>query len=297
MGIGSGFGKVILFGEHFVVHGAPAIAAGLDRQAVVEVVESDATDIITEHKVIPDMSRAAISAVLDSMKISKKYNVYLKGDLPTFGGLGSSAAFCVALVRALADEFSLNLSEEEINQHAYSGERTFHGNPSGIDNYLATYGGVRCFRRNDGKNKAKALCLGSKLHLVVSFSGKFSDTVGMVDLVRRRKESDPEGFALLLEKFNDLETRAEAALENGDLSFIGSLMNDNNELLSDLDLLIDENKKIISTALASGALGSKVTGGGGGGCCISLAEDQVMATSIRKTLDIKGFPSFVSVVG
>ncbi len=296
MGIGSACGKVILFGEHFVVHGAPAIAASLNRKAVVEVAVSDSNDIITEQTVVPEMSRNAIAAILESMEIDKKFNVYLSGDLPTFGGLGSSAAFSVALVRALSDEFSLNLTCDEINRHAYAGEKTFHGNPSGIDNHMATYGGLKSFRRSENGNIIKPIPLDRKLHLVVSFTGKFSNTVAMVDSVKRYANDSSDSFKKLFDDYIELELQAEGALEKGDIKAIGNFMNANHILLSEIGLSIEENDRIVETALKAGALGSKITGGGGGGCCISLAKDEMMAHSICRHLDFGGFPSFYSVV-
>ena len=96
-GKGTGQGKAIIFGEHFVVHGAPAIAGGISNSAIVEVNEAVRNRILTEQKVIEEYSLAGISAVLSSMGIKESYDVALTGDLPTYGGLGSSAAFCVAL--------------------------------------------------------------------------------------------------------------------------------------------------------------------------------------------------------
>jgi len=79
-----GYGKVILFGEHFVVHGCLAIAAGISNKAIVRIKESTENSIITEHAVVPEMTKKAIAAILGVMNINKKYTVYLEGDLPTF---------------------------------------------------------------------------------------------------------------------------------------------------------------------------------------------------------------------
>src|SRR5208283_4342738 len=181
----TGQGKVIIFGEHFVVHGAPAIAGGISNHAVVEVSPSDKNRILTAQKVVEEFSLAGIAAILSSMGIKENYDVRLTGDLPTYGGLGSSAAFCVALVKALANDKGLHLTKDQINKHAYDGEKAFHGDPSGIDNTIATHGGVVEFTR--GKTQAESkfvfLELTKPLDLVISFTGKYGPTAKMVERV------------------------------------------------------------------------------------------------------------------
>ncbi|NYZ77447.1 hypothetical protein H0O02_03995, partial [Candidatus Micrarchaeota archaeon] len=77
MGRGVGRGKTILFGEHFVVHGAPAIAAGIMNSAVVDVRKAVKNNIITKQKVVPELSLDGIQKVLDAMGVKEKYDVYL----------------------------------------------------------------------------------------------------------------------------------------------------------------------------------------------------------------------------
>ena len=113
MGRGIGHGKIIIFGEHFVVHGAPAIAAAISNSAEVEVRKSDKNRIVTKQRVVEELSLVAINNVLGAMGMKEKYEVRLSGDLPTEGGLGSSAAFCVGLVRALADEKKMHLIDRK----------------------------------------------------------------------------------------------------------------------------------------------------------------------------------------
>jgi mevalonate kinase len=299
MGKGIGCGKVILFGEHFVVHGASAIAAGISNSARVEVKPSDRNRIITDMKVIEEMSLGGIAGVLRSMGINESYDVRLEGDLPTYGGLGSSAAFCVAMVRAFAQEKNLKLSDEEVNRHAYAGEMTFHGNPSGIDNFMATYGGVVEFRRGKlpAENKFTHLSMKKPLELVVSFTGKYSPTAKMVESVRKFKEQDEEEFGQLVEEYLDIEAEGRKALETGDVGRVGELMNANQELLQEIGVSDESNDRICEIALSEGALGAKVTGGGGGGCCIILVKDKAQAAAMKGKLDKAGFASFATSIG
>ena len=227
MGRGIGTGKIIIFGEHFVVYGAPAIAGGISNAAIVEVKKASENSIVTDQKVIEELTLGGIDGVLRSMEIKDKFEVTLTGDLPTYGGLGSSAAFCVALVRAFADEKGLHLNTAEINKHAYNGEKAFHGNPSGIDNTIATHGGIIEFRRGKTEKESKFDFIEMKkpLDMVVSFSGKYSPTAKMVDAVRKFKETDETEFGQMMDEYLQIAAEGRKCIEKGKIDMIGTLMN------------------------------------------------------------------------
>jgi mevalonate kinase len=296
MGEGRGQGKIIIFGEHFVVHGAPAIAGGITNSAIVRVERSGKNRIITEQTVVQELSLAGIEGVLKSMGIKEKYDVHLEGDLPTYGGLGSSAAFCVGLVRALCQENGMHMADAEVNRHAYAGEMAFHGNPSGIDNTMATHGGVVEFKRGRtiNENTFEFIDLKKPIELVVSFTGKYSPTQKMVERVRDFKEEDESEFSQLMDEYLKLAMEGRKAIEKGKADIIGQLMNENQSLLSELGISDELNDRIIELALREGALGAKVTGGGGGGCCIALAGDKAHASRMAKALGKEGFDSFAT---
>lgn len=290
---GIGNGKIILFGEHFVVHGCPAIALGIANKAIIEIKKSD--DVITFRTdvigCIPELTKKAVDYTLKGMKITDKFHVYLKGDLPTVGGLGSSAAFCVGLVRALDKEYALKLSDEQINNYAYEGEKAFHGEPSGVDNTVATYGGAIKFIRGKGFEKLK---IGKTMCFVVASTGKSSPTSQMVAGVRAFKEKHPEKFKLIFNKIEQIISQGEKAIADGDLDKIGHLMNENHKLLYEVGVSILENEKIIEIFKTARALGAKLTGGGGGGCCIALAKDINHAKEILIKIKENEFDGFVT---
>ena len=299
MSIGIGYGKVILFSEHFVVYGVPAIALGITNKAIVEIKKSDSLGYTSDTQgTIPELTTKSIRNVLEAMNIKENFHVHLKGDLPTFGGLGSSAAFCVAVVRALNNEYILNLRNEQVNAYAYEGEKAFHGNPSGIDNTMATYGGAVKFIRGKtpAENKFEQVKIGSPLHFVIGVTGISSPTAKMVAEVRKFKEEEPDQFQNLCDQAGEIVKRGEKALASGDTKLIGELMNENQFLLRAIGVSIEQNETIIKAALSAGALGAKVTGGGGGGCCIALAKDEKHAKEILNAIKEKGFDRFITSV-
>ncbi|MFA5187214.1 MAG: mevalonate kinase [Patescibacteria group bacterium] len=298
MGKGTGHGKIIIFGEHFVVHGAPAIAAGISNTANVEVKKAKENRIITQQRVVQDLSLAGIANVLKAMDIKEKYEVHLTGDLPTEGGLGSSAAFCVGLVRALADDKGFHLTPEQVNRFAFEGEKAFHGNPSGVDNYIATHRGVIEFTkgRTPLESKFIPLELELPLHFVVTLTGKIGSTPKMIESVRKFKEADEEEFGQLMDEYFKIAGEGAKFIAKGKLDEIGTLMNANQSLLSELGVSDELNDSVTNLAMKAGALGAKLTGGGGGGSCISLARDAAHAAKIADAMGKAGFKSFATVI-
>lgn len=292
---GEATGKIILFGEHFVIYGAPAVAAAIDNKAIVEIEPAEQNEIITTQSVIPEMSKRAIEAIEKAMGISERFKVHLSGNLPTYGGLGSSAAFCVALVKALATYRNIHLNKEQLNAFAFEGERVFHGSPSGIDNYMATYGGVLLFKI--GKEPVqRQIDVKNSFVFVVGFTGKMSPTAKMVDEVRKLRQDDAEEFNQLLAEAAEIAYKGITALEKGKMEELGVLMNENQRLLQQIGVSDERNNEMVDMMLKAGALGAKLTGGGGGGCCIALARDRIAAMEIERTLKKKKFDCFITTV-
>ncbi|MEW6748717.1 MAG: mevalonate kinase [Candidatus Micrarchaeota archaeon] len=295
---GEGHGKIIIFGEHFVVYGAPSIAAAISKTCDVEVRKAEKNAIVTDHKVSEELSIRAIENVLASMGVHDKYEVMLGGDLPTQGGLGSSSAFCVAMVRAFAKDKGIALTPDDVNKHAYEGEKAFHGNPSGVDNYIATHRGVIEFTRGNSPLESKfvKLELVRPLDFVVAMTGKNSPTPKMIEAVRKFKEADESEFRQLMDEYYKIAEEGRKFVEKGKLDEIGALMNANQKLLSELGVSDERNDAIVKMALKEGALGAKLTGGGGGGCCIALARDKEHAKKIADALGKANVAAFTTVV-
>ncbi len=292
-------GKIILLGEHFVVHGVPAIAAGISNYCEVKLTKSKDISFNGPKGTSPELSANSISNILNAMKIKDKYSVSYGGTLPIFGGLGSSAAFCVAIVKAVAEEHKLKLSNEEINKIAYEGEKAFHGNPSGLDNTIATYGGAMLFTR--GKTPSSdhfdPIKLGCRLNLVVGITGVFGRTAIMVSKVGEFKNKEPVVFEKLCDTTRTIVGEGVIALREANLKRFGELMDINHGLLSSVGVSALENEQLVNAMRSSGALGAKITGGGGGGTCLALAKDEEHSKEILSAIKKQGFDGFLTTVG
>jgi len=310
MGRGSGYGKVILFGEHFVVHGVPGIVSAIDATCDAEAkkVETPGINVRDERKGSKGYAekkkiqqRESIDRMLEAMGLEKNISIdiWLGGNLPGFSGIGASAASSVAIARAISEEFGLNLSDEKINEAAYEAEKAYAGTPSGIDNTAATFGGLIWFKKNlaGGPNKIERLNIQEPVEIIMANSGIVADTKEMVLGVAERKKKHPEIYNRLFKEYDELAFKARKALEDFDLKRVGELMNDNHRLLQGIEVSCKELDYLVDLARRNGAYGAKLTGGGGGGCIVALTPGRELQEKIAGAIEKEGFKVLKTKVG
>ncbi|MHA1992254.1 MAG: mevalonate kinase [Candidatus Hodarchaeales archaeon] len=311
MSQGSGFGKTILAGEHFVVYGLPAIASALSSKTVASIAIADGKgwEVDDQRPATPgyktkkfDEAQQAIQNVIDFMKIdtkSQKIKIHFAGDLYAASGVGASAAQVASLSRAFNEEFNMGWNDEQINDSAYEGEKAYHGTPSGIDNAAATFGGLIWFVRNlkGGKNTINPIKSGKKIPLVIGNTGLTASTTEVVGDVRKLKEENPAQFDSYLKEYSKIAEKSKAALEKGDVTAIGELMNQNHKLLQKISVSCEELDKLVELALSNGAAGAKMTGTGRGGLAIAIAPNEEIQEKIAKSYEKNGFQAWKSTMG
>lgn len=308
MGKGSGFGKVILFNEHFVVYGIPAIASAINltTDAIVKPYEGEEIRINDLRKGTAGYSKSklehqkeAIKRILKSMGVElakNNFEITLSGNLPTFSGIGASAANCVAIARAISDELNLGLSDERINEIAYEGEKAYAGTPSGIDNTAATYGGLIWFQR--GKiNVIERLKLQKPVEIVMGNTGIVADTKAVVAGVKERKEKKPELYEKIFKDAEELVYKARKAVESYDLETVGECMNENHELLQAIEVSCKELDFLVNLAREYGAFGAKLTGGGRGGCMVALTPGKKLQENVASAIEKEGYEVLRTTIG
>jgi len=310
MGKGSGFGKVILFGEHFVVHGVPGIVSAIDSTNDAEV--KKATKGIT----VQDVRRVAkgyaeekrlqqlesIDRILRAMGIEPRtmsFDILLGGSLPGFSGLGASAASSVAIARAIAEEYGKRFSDEKINEIAYEAEKAYAGTPSGIDNTAATFGGLLWFKKNmnGGANTIEKLHIREPVEIVIGSTGVVANTKAMVEGVSERKRKHPEKYDALFEQAEALALIGRKALLEFDLKKVGELINDNHRLLQEIEVSHEKLDLLVDIAREKGALGAKLTGGGGGGCMVALTPGKELQELVAKAIEKEGYEVLRTRIG
>jgi mevalonate kinase len=311
MGSGKGYGKTILFGEHFVVYGLPAIASALGSYTIakVKIVDGKGWTVDDQRPATPGYKKKkynealqSITNVIEHLKVdikSQKLEITFAGNLIAASGVGASAAQCTSLARALNDKFNLNLDDEKINEAAYEGEKAYHGTPSGIDNTASTYGGLIWFVKNlnGGKNTMNLLQSPKKISLVIANSGITASTTEVVADVRRLKKENPKKFEKIFTKYKNLAGEAKKALLTGNIVVTGNLMNQNHKLLQEITVSGEINDKLVKIALNNGAIGAKMTGTGRGGLVIALAENEEIQEKIGKAIEKEGYDAWRTIIG
>ena len=290
---GRAVGKVILLGEHAVVYGRPALAAGLGVGLEVEVreeegpaVESDVEDDGRARRLVEE---AAAIVGLDPSRLV----VRVRSELPAGAGLGSSAALSIAVLRALARVAGRRLSSEEELAHGRRLEAIFHGHPSGIDPAAAALG--TCFRFVRGEPpEVTPLRLARPLRLVIALGDRPRSTGAAVGGLRARWEADRARHERL---FDDVASVVEAgarAASAGDLATLGEAFRANQALLRELGVSAAAVEELVAAAEGAGALGAKLTGGGAGGAAIAVAAEP---ERVAATLRTRGVRTMVVEIG
>ena len=309
MGKGSGYGKVILFGEHFVVHGVPGIVSAIDSTTDAEVKKTGTgITVRDERKTAKGYSEEkrlqqleSIDRMLKAMGVDPKtpLSIWIGGTLPGFSGLGASAASSVAIARAIAEELLMNVPDEKINQIAYEAEKAYAGNPSGIDNTAATFGGLMWFKKNTtgGPDTIEKLSIRKPVEIIIGSTGKVANTKAMVEGVADRKRKNPQKYNPLFKQAEELAFAGRKALAEYDLKKLGELMNENHWLLREIEVSSKELDFLVDIARKQGAFGAKLTGGGGGGCMTALTPTKKLQETVARAIEKEGFEVLKTKIG
>jgi len=309
MAEGKGFGKTILFGEHFVVYGLPGIAAAVGdyTEALVEPAEKEFTFVDSRPETpgyketkVGEISRQ-IEAIKKHFKLDaqKPLKITLAGNLVCATGIGASAALAASIARAINQELKLNLNDEQINQAAFAAEQAGSGTPSGIDNTCAVFGGFITFEKNlqGGPNKIGKIKVEKPVEIVLANSGITHELKSVLEDVKALKEKKPKEFEKIFKDYRKIFDSALLALEKGDWKKVGKLMNKNHELLQKITVSCKELDKMQKIALKAGALGAKLTGTGRGGLLIALTPGKELQEKVAKALEKAGFACQKTKIG
>jgi len=294
-------GKAILFGEHAVVYGQPAIAVPIRQvqarailtpsprsqpgairiQAPAIGLDADLQSLPADHPLA-----MCIRLVLTHLNLrdAPACKVRITSTIPLAAGLGSGAAVSVALIRVFSAYLGKPFPPKLVSELAYQVEKLYHGTPSGIDNSVVTYARPVYFVRGQ---PIEMLQSPAPFTLVIGDTGIASPTAEAVADVRLAWQSDPEHYETLFNEIGALVREARFALEKGQIERCGALMDLNHTLLRKMGISSQELDRLVECARQAGALGAKLSGGGRGGNMIALATSE-SADHIRARLAAAG---------
>ena len=283
--IASAPAKIILFGEHFVVHGTKAILAAIDKRVTVTSAFTD-NNIIRVNSELGTLN-VPVSSPYEEVKSEFRPFVYLanemitsnqnvngleitiNSDIPIGVGLGSSSACCVAATASISGLFKEVSSEENLKM-SIEAEKTIFPDTSGADCTVCTYGGIIEYDKINGSEKNTDT---SNLNLLIVNSMIPHSTKRSVEKVSKFKESNEDRFSQLCVSETKLIGEVNLALKNKDLITLGLKMSENQKYLEEIQVSNDTLHDMISS-LKEISLGAKITGAGDGGCIIALVKDE-----------------------
>ena len=297
-------GKIILFGEHAVVYGKPAIAIPVsDMRATAwsepgeNGITINAMDIDQKFKLSTDKNQfsvlaQSILAITDGHEPNLTINLTSK--LPQGSGMGSSAATSTAVCRALSGHLGVDLAANEISELVFKAEKIVHGTPSGIDNTVVAYEMPVYFIKGQ---KPETFEPGKLFRLVIGDTGIEASTKKTVANVRKAWKNEPalmEGYFAEIEK---ITLNGKIAIESGNVEQVGELMDENHDLLNSIGVGHKILEELVEIAREKGALGAKLTGGGGGGNMVALAKNKKTQKKIYDGITEAGYRAYKTSFG
>ncbi len=296
-------GKIILFGEHAVVYGRPAIAAPVQQvRARAEIWSAnscivDAVDLNRQLAVAqaPAEDPLALIVRLTCERLQRPlppWRIRVTSAIPLAAGLGSGAAISTAVVRAMLAGFNEQLENADVSALVYEVEKIHHGAPSGIDNTVVAYEQPVWFVRGQ---QPQPFAMAHPLHWLIADTGVVSPTRIAVGDVRRAWQQNPTRLEALFDAAGDIARQARTAIETGDATVLGSLMDENQRLLMEMGVSSPELERLIQAARDAGALGAKLSGAGRGGNMIALVQKDDVGR-IRQALLAAGAVRVIATV-
>lgn len=307
-------GKCILFGEHAVVYGQPAVAVAIEQRLKVTLNPAASWSVDGgalnpgKHPHILHLRNRFLGEKAPPMA------VHIRGDIPRASGLGSSAALSAAIGAAMASLQNGNtLPEKEmLSEAAHLAEAAAQsGRASPMDTSTSVEGGVvvlsdqkeavgewaysRTLSTPEGERTWEVHRISppeDEVYLVLGNTGVHAPTSKQVGMVADALAANPERHREI-EAIGTVARRGLAALMRGDYEAVGHAMNENHLLLRGLGVSSEVLEDLIQAALPT-SLGVKLTGAGGGGCMVALTRHPKHTS---EAIELAGGRTLVSKLG
>ncbi len=284
-------GKTILFGEHAVVFGEPALSLAVDRRITCEISSSKNKTTVNGYP-ISKKYHSFILECINRVGIDEKIEIRTESDLPSGAGMGSSAAVTVSSIGCLKKYKEKELIEKNIAKDAFEVEFIVQGNASPIDTSTSTHGNAIMISKDKDDEflwRIEKEDKGWNIHhrdvpdvdFIIGDTGVHSKTAPLVEKVKKFYEKS--NFAReIIKEIGEIVCEGTYFLGEGELEKVGELMDKNHELLSILGVSHPKLEKLVRGARKY-SYGAKLTGAGGGGSMIALTDKvEKVAEEIKK---------------
>src|SRR2546425_8968816 len=298
-------GKIILAGTHLLVLSRPDVAMAINLYSEVQVTPKNSSGVDVDADIplrflagknrnsgVPDprqllrpLQLAAEATLKQVGAKDRGLRVDVECEIPVAAGLGSSASTTVAIISAVARSNGIEMSKKKIFQLGFVPENFLHGKPSGVDQAACIYGGMIQFSR---PSNVKTVRLKKDPVLLVCDTGIHHMTRTLVGGVVQKSKKEKKDFQNYLAKVREISSGVARSLREGDDEDLGTLMNQNHELLRKIGVSHPKLDHLVEVARRAGALGAKLTGAGGGGCVIVLSPSRVVRDRIARVLRREG---------
>lgn len=276
-------GKIILFGEHFVVYQNKAILGAINKYATVTTEKTNTNNILISSS----LGQSSIQKDEDVSNVEKKFRPFfyiakqvieknnfekgitikIESDIPIGAGLGSSSACCVAAAASILNLFNIT-DEKEVLELAINAEKTIFPNTSGADCTVSVSGGIIEYQKEKGFSKIETE---NEFNFIIIDSEQVHSTDKVVERVRKFKENNSDVFTELCSEEERLIAKALDSMKKNDLETIGKCMAQNQMFLEQIGVSNDELLSI-TKEIEKITFGAKITGAGDGGCIIALTQ-------------------------
>lgn len=273
-------GSLMLFGEHAVLRGQPAVVCAIHRRLTVTarprtdrraVIHSILGDLRFAANRIPDDSRHrfVLKALRDSGVPPGGLDLRIESEFSSKIGFGSSAAVTVAVLAAMDALKGRSPKPGDLFRRARAVVRSVQGVGSGADVAASAWGGALLFRQAATRPSR----LPGAFPLIAAYSGHKTPTPDVIRQVNALAARHPRLSAGIFRLMGRCTLDAAAALRRGDLARVGDLMNIHQGLHDALGVNT-QGLACLAFALRAdpGILGSKISGSGMGDCVIGLGR-------------------------
>ncbi|HKE92826.1 MAG TPA: hypothetical protein VKB34_00855 [Povalibacter sp.] len=267
------------------------LAAAIDKYVYVTVTRPFSPGIYLKYSALEHVAQVADvrhpiirEALMLMNPASPRIEITTLADIPAGTGLGSSGSFTTALLKALYAHQRQVLHAEALAELACHIEIERLGEPIGKqDQYIASLGGLTCLTfHRDHRVSSTPLHISRQAmieledNLLLFFTG-YTRVTG--DILRDQHLRSQAGEAEVLRNLDYVKAlgyRSRDALESGDLTLFGELMDEHWQYKRARSTAVSNPRIDEWYALArlNGAIGGKLVGAGGGGFLMFYAADR-----------------------